>query len=273
MLSDLSKYITREFKIDEYGTASLMLNLLEHVQSDRIAESILTSFRNNMDVLEYEGTDLLMDIIWDVHFQDIVMYCEIQEQFMINMMMSCFNMEYLSETWVNDIDDYCLRYTYRGTQITRSQENILCSYIEQEWPDFVHEFRDEEYFEQWEKGNSVLELGEEYEFRAMHIILDVNNPYYDEVVHLLEGLGFSQVDEELMMYGCYCGIGYESCEPSFDYIKMELISLLKNIPSKRKLSKSDVSCLARLSYADGHIGDMFAQLASIKPYSNREVIL
>ena len=243
-----------------------MRHLLERIQSDQFANEIMKAFRQNVDSLMYEGTDILMDVIWDAHMEDLTGH----EQTLFKMMMSCFDMEYLSETWVNDISDYYLRYTYRGNQISNRKENFLCEHVEQEWVDFVHEFSDEEMLERYATENGEVDF-DDWEFRAMHIVLDVNNPHYYTVVYLLEALGFIQVDEELLMYGCYGSIGYESCEPSFEWIKNDLIDALKDIPTRRKLNRIDLACLDNLDM-NSNVNSLFVCLANMGQISAREVL-
>ena len=106
----------------------------------------------------------------------------------------------------------------------------------------------------------------------MNIVLDINNPFYPTVAQFLKDLDFNQVDDELFMYASYETIGYASYAPSFEWIKIELIDALKDIPKKREIHKRDIECLSYLDFTMIN-NTLFSALTTIKPYSSREVIL
>lgn len=258
MLTDLNKYITKGRTFERDSVGNLIKLMLECMESDQLAEGIMKSFRDNLVDLEYEGQDILMDVIWDVHMYDITGH----EQTLITMMMDCFGMEWDGEHWVNDIADYYMSYTNEGRAMRGLEPDALSKFLEEEWTEFVNEF----YPEIMDEGFKSFD---DYEFRAMHIVLDVNNPYYYDISNLLYELGFREIEDGLFMTGCYSYICGESVEPSFDWIKNDLIFLLEQLEPKRELTRRDLACLDNLNNNSSYL---FNELSNMSKISANEVL-
>ena len=262
MLNDLSKYITRSRVFERFSVGSLIKLMLECMESDDLSKEIMNSFRGNFVDLEYEGQDILMDVIWDVHMFDITG----KEQTLITMMMDCFGMEWDGEYWVNDIADYYMRYTNEGRAMRGLEPDALSKYLEIEWPDFVNEFSQEMMYEKLQES---FETFDDYEFRAMHIVVDIDNPYYYNISNLLYELGFREIEDGLFMTGCYNYICGDSVEPSFEWIKDDLIILLEELEPKRELTRRDLACLDNLN---NNSSCLFKALSNMPKISANEIL-
>lgn len=207
LLNDLRKYITKFVKIEEYGTAWYMKELLERCKDEELTNRIINGVTSNVNEIRDGGHYPFEYLIADYHMEDIFGTNNV----ILKLILSCFTTQFIIDEADTDIIYNFLKYTKRGRQISGySEELILAEYIQKSWKELEDEFSgilDNDLIDEF-KGNSY-DISEEYAFCSSIIVTDEREPIYSSVRSILIMIGFAEVCPGLFYYA---GFGYYGCE-------------------------------------------------------------
>lgn len=262
MLTDLSKYITKGVTFKDDSIGFFFKEIIERMHDGKFAEQVRIRLTNNAIEQGFEGACYLIeDLICDYHMQDLFSY-DTRENILFRMVMDCFDVDYDFEVFLLP-EEYYADYTVSGCEEYGNNPNFVAEWIEEYFEGFIQECK-------FVKENDG-DFGE-FDFRAMHFVVDASNQAYYDIVTILYDLGFVELEPGFFLFASlgYCD-GYNG-GPGWSHreSRRKILEILEYYQRQRVLSNRDTAALAGF---DGEESCIARALLNLKRYNRKDVMM